>query len=183
VEQAAAEAREMYAFMYRGSAFANMPRSREFLGRWLDETGGTRTLTAEEIASLLSDSTARRRIGQRLAEKPRPDICFLNGESLSQITASDGTDWFRALGWFQVEFTGEYRRQGDRIFLKGKFKVSDLYDWQNPGEKSVNIRGDTIYDKWATLVEDHGMAREFTIEGESHLELKVPVSSPSHTPR
>ena len=50
--------------------------------------------------------------------------------------------------------------------LNGKFKISDKYDWQDCGEKYVELLDDRIYDKYAKLVEDSGKAKAFDIEGE-----------------
>ena len=74
-------------------------------------------------------------------------------------------DWFYALGEFRIEFTGSYNCEGSDVHLDGTFTIVDRYDWQNPGDKYVELGGDRIYDRYATRVEDWGFAEPFDVRG------------------
>jgi len=76
-----------------------------------------------------------------------------------------GEDLFYCLGWFQLYFSGKYCKKSGKITLYGRFVLHDVYDWQNPGRKYITLMGAKTYDKYATLVEDHNLAKPFKIIG------------------
>jgi hypothetical protein len=89
----------------------------------------------------------------------------LKDHPIKNVSFASGSDYFTALGWFQLSFTGSYCVSEGKVELKGDFTLTDLYDWQNPGNKYVTLAGTKIYDKYATLVEDNRMASPFKVQG------------------
>jgi len=148
--------------------------SKEFFKRWRNKVGGTRMLSVDEMNDLLSMDSVKSNIGWCLNKKsPRG-----SGQSLflklnppptpqwpKRLRAGPNTDWFSALGYFELFFTGKWCVKGNKITLEGTFVLKDLYDWQNPGGKTVILAGMPVKNSYFTLVEDAGNARPFKVRG------------------
>ena len=161
---AAWEARKLY---YQIASFGELnvfcPLASEFMNRWLAMKGGTRKLTSGECASLLREKEVVKRWIPQL--RGLSDGQRLKDYAFRGLTASKGSNYYYALGWFTVFFTGCVSRKGNVVTLEGTFRIVDRYDWQDCGDKYVTLLKDRIYDKWAKLVEDHGKAKAFDVEG------------------
>jgi hypothetical protein len=168
-EQAATTARKLYVNLAAYSADI-YPLASSMMSRWLLMPGSSGAgrlwnFTPDETLAILKDKFVRHNIGVRLREQGLKGAGSLEAYPIKMVTAASPADYFYALGWFEVRFTGSYEVVQNTATLCGTFRVIDRYDWQDPGDKSAPILGCTIYDKWATLVEDHQLATPFAIHG------------------
>jgi hypothetical protein len=156
----------------------NKPIALSFLKRWLSKKGGKVDLAGGQVSDLLRDPEVSKRLAEQLAGVPEGQ---LDGLKLKELTAKSGTDYFYALGWFEVVFTGCHTRHtdGSKHSLEGEFGLRDTYDWQQPRNKFVDIKGDRIYDKYATLVEDAGYAKAFQVGGTYSGKITVGPAAPN----
>jgi RHS repeat-associated protein len=180
-EMAADHALELYQAIYKLATVKSvwnrivMPWktdfAREFLGRWLDKKGGTREFNEKEMESILHNRFVKQMIGFRLGQEEDPwtpnESYDATRHHIPSVSFVPGQDLFYGLGWFQLYATGTYcvSADGNSVEFKGTLELEDTYDWQDPGEKSVNILGDDVYDKWAEAVENHGLAEPFKVRG------------------
>ena len=183
-EEAAGEAVFLATDLIAGGKVRGMSLSSEFMQRWLDKRGGTRTLTEKELSSLFSDEGVKVTIynqalvTHRLYDGPTP----VSNLVLKNIIADKDTDFFTALGFFQVNFSGTYCVTGTTLELDGDFSITDTYDWQNPGDKYVVIEDVIIYDRYFTLVEDANKAKAFDVDGTFSYEYEYEGQGTQGTP-
>jgi len=170
-ERATKTAKDLYNFLAFGGGLTGKKYSSEFMKRWLRKTGGVREFSNNEMKSILKNKGIKSLIAQdfndaiRSGKISRGGWNHINSFKFYDMTFQSGEDMFTALGWFKLRFRGDYCQHGSKLQVKGHFYLTDKYDWQNPGEKNVDIAGVKIYDKWATRVEDKGLAKPFFVLG------------------
>jgi RHS repeat-associated protein len=159
-EQAAAYARVMYEDIYRGSYLdpKGKPLARDLLGRWLgfvDAKGTPRILSREEIEGILRNDTAKEWIGMKMRQKGITASGFHRAIDLDGVYGGPpGSDAYLALGEFKLRFTGYVDVKKTNVSVMGRWTLLDRYDWQDPGNKFVELGRSVIYDRYAELLED-----------------------------
>jgi RHS repeat-associated protein len=181
-ENAAFEAWKLYIAIGRNQeVLIPVPVAARFINRWLDKVGGTAPLSPSEVEELMNERTVRTMIANEVIARGYAGSGSVTSLRFRDLTATSKTDYFYALGWFQASFSGTYSVSASNgsVVLDGCFRMWDRYDWQNPGNKSVVLppppypNGDVIYDRYATLVEDHGYATPFRVTGAANLRVEA----------
>jgi len=152
-------------FLYHNLAFGGdfkSPFAAEMMRHWLGNTGAKKTLEASRVKSLVKDDEISKQFGSFI----NGVITAINGKlpkSCINVTPTVNTDNFYGLGTFNLCFTGDYCRKGNKIALDGKWEMSDTYDWH--AGLSVTVLGTVIKDDYALLVEGIGKAKSYQVDG------------------
>jgi hypothetical protein len=68
------------------------------------------------------------------------------------------------------------------ITLNGTFGFKDTYDWADSHGKSVTLKGVTIPDSYANLVEKQGLAKSYPVSGTTHAKINTQVTMSTPVP-
>jgi len=78
------------------------------------------------------------------------------------LNATEG-EYYHALGGFEVDFNGRWKRSGTKLEFTGIWRIRDRYSWKQGAP--AYVAGTMIPDDFARLVEEYYNAKPFDVEG------------------
>ncbi|ADV68449.1 hypothetical protein Deima_2820 [Deinococcus maricopensis DSM 21211] len=159
------------------AAGMGMPNAARHMRHYLNNSGKPLEV---DVSSMMKDCKVLRAavlekrdaevlaVGPRIAfMKPGASISFTSAKFTdAYIGSGDSKDWFYAIGGYTYWLQGEvYQRGKDILKVKYRVHIHDVYNWDKG--KAVTIFGKTITDESMGLMHKAGIAREYTVYGQS----------------